>query len=57
MREPRTVRPVFAPEDFKLLATAVLHYIRQIHDKPEAVKFAHLYHRLGRIGDESAPGR
>ena len=47
--EPQRSRAVFSPEDFKLLQTAVAHYLQEIKDKPEAVKYSNLYHRLGRI--------
>ena len=47
MSEPARARAVLSNEDFKLLREAVLHYLRVIEDKPESVKFSHLYHRLG----------
>jgi hypothetical protein len=47
--EPHRSRAVFSPEDFKLLQTAVAHYLQEVKDKPEAVKYSNLYHRLGRI--------
>ncbi len=48
--EPQRSRAVFSPEDFTLLQVAVAHYLKEIKDKPEAVKYSNLYHRLGRIG-------
>ena len=50
--EPARARPVFSTEDFGLLRTAVLHYLREIKDTPESIKYGNLYHRLG-----SAMGR
>lgn len=47
--EPQRSRAVFSPEDFELLQVAVAHYLQAIKDKPEAVKYSNLYHRLGRI--------
>ena len=46
---PARSRAVFSTEDFKLLQTAVLHYLKQVEDKPESVKYSNLYHRLGRF--------
>ena len=48
--EPARARPVFSNEDFGLLRTAVVHYLREIEDTPESVKYSNLYHRLGRLG-------
>ncbi|HET8611692.1 MAG TPA: hypothetical protein VFL92_02895 [Sphingomonas sp.] len=48
--EPARARAVFSTEDFALLRTAVAHYLREVQDKPESVKFSNLYHRLGRLG-------
>ena len=47
--EPARARAVFSTEDFGLLRTAVAHYLREIQDSPESVKFSNLYHRLGRL--------
>lgn len=47
MAEPQRARAVLSTEDFKLIREAVLHYLRQIEDSPESVKFSNLYHRLG----------
>ncbi|NTJ12011.1 hypothetical protein [Rhizobium lusitanum] len=47
--EPQRSRAVFSQEDFTLLQAAVAHYLQEIKDKPEAVKYSNLYHRLGRI--------
>jgi hypothetical protein len=52
MGEPARARAVLSNEDFKLLREAVLHYLKEIQDTPESVKFSNLYHRLG-----SAAGR
>jgi len=52
MAEPARARAVLSSEDFKLLREAVVHYIKEIEDQPESVKFSNLYHRLG-----SAMGR
>ena len=48
--QPARARPVFSNEDFGLLRTAVVHYLREIQDSPESVKYSNLYHRLGRLG-------
>lgn len=48
--EPARARPIFSTQDFQLLRTAVLHYMREIQDKPESVVYNNLYHRLGRLG-------
>lgn len=48
--EPAPARPIFSTEDFGLLRTAVLHYLRAIQDEPESIKYGNLYHRLGRLG-------
>ena len=47
--EPRQARPIFSTEDFSLLREAVGHYMSEIRDRPESIKFGQLYHRLGRI--------
>jgi predicted Zn-dependent peptidase len=47
--EPARARAVFSTEDFSLLRTAVAHYLREVQDSPESVKFSNLYHRLGRL--------
>lgn len=47
--ERERARAVFSPEDFKLIQTAIAHYLKEISDKPESVKYSNLYHRLGRI--------
>lgn len=48
--QPARARAVLSNEDFKLLRVAVLHYLREIEDTPESVKFSNLYHRLGSAG-------
>ena len=48
--EPARARAVFSTEDFSLLREAVAAHLRTVADKPEAVKFSNLYHRLGRLG-------
>lgn len=52
MSEPARSRAVLSSEDFKLLQEAVRFYIQAHEDRPETVKYTHLYHRLG-----SAQGR
>ena len=49
MTQPAPARAVFSSEDFRLLRTAVVHYVRT-SDDPEGSKYAHLLHRLGRFG-------
>ena len=48
--EPSRSRAVFSTEDFGLLKEALGHYLKQVADEPRSVKFANLYHRLGRLG-------
>ena len=48
--QPAQARPVFSTEDTKLLKAAVLHYLEEIKDSPESIKYSNLYHRLGRLG-------
>lgn len=47
--EPARARPIFSTEDFSLLKTAVLAYLKTIEDSSESVKYSNLYHRLGRL--------
>ena len=47
---PARSRAVFSTEDFGLMKEAVADYIRKVADEPRSVKFANLYHRLGRLG-------
>ena len=47
--EPAPARAVFSTEDFGLLRTAVLHYLRHIENSPDSIKYGNLYHRLGRL--------
>jgi hypothetical protein len=49
-KEPTRSRAVFSTEDFGLMKEAVADYVRKIADEPKSVKFANLYHRLGRLG-------
>ncbi|WP_031310328.1 hypothetical protein [Sphingobium sp. C100] len=48
-RQPTRSRAVFSQEDFGLIRTAIAHYLREVQDQPESVKYANLYHRLGRV--------
>ncbi|WP_169053555.1 hypothetical protein [Alteraurantiacibacter aquimixticola] len=50
MSEPRSARPVFSTEDFRLVRRAVADFIRMHQDDPEASKYVSLHHRLGRLG-------
>ena len=50
MTTPRTVRPVFATEDFRLIRRAIAEFVRANNDDPETAKFVSLHHRLGRLG-------
>ncbi|HTH28576.1 MAG TPA: hypothetical protein VL918_08925 [Sphingobium sp.] len=50
MPEQARSRAVFSTEDFALLKTAVADYLQKVKDTPESIKFANLYHRLGRLG-------
>jgi predicted Zn-dependent peptidase len=49
MTEPTRSRAVFSTEDFHIIRQAVAHYLKEVQDSPESVKFANLYHRLGRL--------
>lgn len=51
MTTPREDRPraVFSTEDFEYLKIAVGAYLQQVKDEPVSVKYANLYHRLGRL--------
>ena len=48
-REPQRSRAVFSTEDFRLIREAVGSHLERVKDSPESVKFANLYHRLGRV--------
>lgn len=48
--EPARARAVFSTEDFTLLRAAVQHYLQEVTDSPQSIKYANLYHRLGRLG-------
>ena len=50
MSEPQRARPTFSTEDFRLLRQAVEQVIRDLGEHPDSVKYANLYHRLGRTG-------
>ncbi len=50
MSEPAKARAVLSTQDMSLLREALLHYLKAIEDKPESIKFANLYHRLGSAG-------
>ncbi|MBB3810680.1 hypothetical protein [Pseudochelatococcus contaminans] len=50
IQQPQRSRAVFSQEDFDLIRTAIAHYLKEIRDTPEASKYSHLYHRLGRVG-------
>jgi hypothetical protein len=50
MSEPQRSRAVFSTEDFRLIRTAVAHYLTVIKDEPESIKYSNLYHRIGRLG-------
>ncbi len=46
---PARSRAVFSQEDFGLIRTAITHYLKEVQDQPESIKYANLYHRLGRV--------
>lgn len=48
-REPSRSRAVFSQQDFGLIRTAIAHYLKEVQDQPESIKYANLYHRLGRV--------
>jgi hypothetical protein len=47
--EPQRSRAVFSQEDFGLMRAAIEHYLKEVKDRPQSVKYSNLYHRLGRI--------
>jgi len=47
---PSLARPVFATEDAQLIRKAILAYLENNKGVPDAAKYRHLYHRLGRFG-------
>jgi len=49
MTEPQRSRAVFSTEDFRLIREAVATHLERVKDAPESVKYANLYHRLGRV--------
>jgi hypothetical protein len=49
MTEPQRSRAVFSTEDFRLIREAVASHLEKVKDAPESVKYANLYHRLGRV--------
>ena len=49
MSEPQRSRAVFSSEDFTLIRKAIEHYLGTIQEQPESLKYASLYHRLGRL--------
>lgn len=53
MNTPERSRAVFSTEDFRLLKTALAHYLKTIQDSPESAKYSNLYHRLGRVSGET----
>ncbi len=50
MSEPQRSRAVFSSEDFNLIRRAIEHYLQSIQAQPDSLKYASLYHRLGRLG-------
>ena len=49
-KEPQRSRAVFSTEDFRLIREAVGTHLQAIKDQPESIKYANLFHRLGRVG-------
>lgn len=49
MDRPEKPRAVFPTEDFRLIRNALAHYLKEVQDQPESVKYNALYHRLGRV--------
>ncbi len=47
--QPERSRAVFSQEDFRLIRTAVTHYLDSVTDETERRKYGNLYHRLGRV--------
>ena len=46
-----SVRPANRSEAMhhRLIRTAVAHYLQEVREQPESIKYANLYHRLGRM--------
>jgi len=42
-------RAVFSTDDFRLMREALAHYLKTAPDGPDSIKFANLFHRLGRV--------
>lgn len=49
-------RAVFSIEDFKIMREALAHYLQTTDAGSDSVKFASLYHRLGRVDPAPAKG-
>lgn len=47
--EPQRSRAVFSTEDFRLIRDALGTHLQKIKDEPESIKYANLYHRIGRV--------
>ena len=47
--EPQRSRAVFSTEDFRLIREALGTHLQKIKDEPESIKYANLYHRIGRV--------
>lgn len=46
--EPQPVRAVFSSEDFTLIRDSIAKYLQDV-DALNSIKYANLYHRLGRM--------
>lgn len=46
---PERSRAVFSQQDFKLIRSAIAHYLKELDDKTEITKYTNLHHRLGRL--------
>lgn len=48
-KDSQRPRAVFSSEDFDLLRTAITHYLKEVQEPPQQVKYANLFHRLNRL--------
>ncbi|MFW2829632.1 hypothetical protein [Sphingomonas sp. ID0503] len=54
--EPQRSRAVFSSEDFTLIRNAIGRYLED-KDAPDSIKYANLYHRIGRVAGDGGAAR
>ncbi len=47
--QPERYRAVFSQQDFELIRRAIAHYLKDVPEQADAMKYSNLYHRLGRV--------